>query len=70
MLQTFPQIRPNRLSGDDDEWRILIRWKQELPTAVYTIPEALSEAERLQQAHEFELEDTRSRWARSLLLTS
>ena len=52
MLQTFPQIGPNRLSGDDDEWRILIRWKQEAPTAIYTIPEALSEAERLQERAE------------------
>ena len=57
MLLTFPQIGSNRLSGDDDEWRILIRWKQDLPTAVYTIPEALSEAERLQQAHEHEIAD-------------
>jgi hypothetical protein len=55
MLQTYPQIGPNRLSGDADEWRILIRWKQETPTAVYTIPEALSEAERLQQAHQHEI---------------
>ena len=55
MMQAYPQIGPNRLSGDEDEWRILIRWNQEAPTAVYTIPEALSEAERLQQAHEYEV---------------
>ena len=55
MIQTYPQIGPNRLSGDADEWRILIRWKQEAPTAVYTVPQALSEADRLQQSDEHEL---------------
>jgi hypothetical protein len=55
MLQRFPQIGSNRLSGDEDAWRILIRWKQEGPTTVYTIQEALSEAEKLQQRNEHEL---------------
>ena len=55
MVQGFPQIRSNRLSGDEDAWRILIRWKQEGPTRVYTIQEALSEAEKLQQGDEHEL---------------
>ncbi len=55
MLQTYPQIGPNRLSGDADEWRILIRWNQGAPTSVYTISEALREAERLQHAHEHEI---------------
>jgi hypothetical protein len=55
MLQGFPQIGSNRLSGDEDAWRILIRWKQEEPTRVYTIQEALSEAEKLQQRSEHEL---------------
>ena len=54
-MQAYPQIRPNRLSGDDDEWRILIRWKREAPTAVYTISQALSEAERLHQCDEHEV---------------
>jgi hypothetical protein len=51
----YPQIGPNRLSGDEDAWRILIQWKPEAPTTVYTIPEALSEAERLEQANEHEI---------------
>ena len=55
MIQTYPQIGPTRLSGDADEWRILIRWKQETPTALYTVPQALSEADRLQQSDEHEV---------------
>jgi hypothetical protein len=55
MQLPYPQIGPNRLSGDEDEWRILIRWKQEAPTTVYTISEALDEAERLQQAEEHDI---------------
>ena len=55
MLQPYPQIGPNRLSGDEDEWRILIRWKQEAPTAIYTVSQALYEAERLQHANEHEV---------------
>jgi hypothetical protein len=55
MIQTYPQIGPNRLSGDADEWRILIRLKEEAPTAVYTVPQALFEADRLQQSDEHEL---------------
>ena len=55
MLQPYPQIGPNRLSGDEDEWRILIRWKQEAPTAIYTVSQALCEAERLQHANEHDV---------------
>jgi hypothetical protein len=55
MIQTYPQIGPNRLSGDADEWRILVRWNQGAPTTVYTISEALSQAERLQHADEHEI---------------
>ena len=55
MIHMYPQIGPNRLSGDEDAWRILIRWKPEAPTTVYTITEALSEAERLEQANEHEI---------------
>jgi len=58
MIQTYPQIGPNRLSGDADEWRILVRWNQGAPTTVYTISEALSEAERLQHANEHEIAQT------------
>ena len=54
MMQPYPQIGPSRLSGDEDEWRVLIRWRQEAPTAMYTISEALREAERLRQADEHE----------------
>ena len=49
---TYPQIGSNRLSGDEDEWRILVRWNQDAPTTLFTIPEALREAERLQEADE------------------
>jgi hypothetical protein len=52
---TYPQIGSNRLSGDEDEWRILIRWKQDAPTALLTIPQALCEVERLQEADEHEI---------------
>ena len=52
---TYPRVAPMRLSGDDDEWRILIRWKQETQTTVYTVPQALDEAARLQQTNEHEV---------------
>ena len=55
MIPTYPQIAPNRLSGDEDEWRILIRWNQEARTTVLTISQALDEAERLQEAQEHEI---------------
>jgi hypothetical protein len=55
MIQTYPQIGSNRLSGDEDEWRILIRWKQEAPTTLLTLSQALCEVERLQEADEHEI---------------
>jgi hypothetical protein len=55
MMQPYPQIGPSRLSGDEDEWRVLIQWRQEAPTGVYTISEALREAERLRQEDEHEI---------------
>lgn len=51
MAQTYPKIGPSRPSGDEDEWRILIRWEEGAPTALYTVPQALNEAERLQDAY-------------------
>lgn len=55
MRQNLPQIGSNRLSGDADEWRVLVRWQQEQPTLVYTIQQALYEAKKLQAAQEHEL---------------
>jgi hypothetical protein len=54
-MHMYPQIGRNRLSGDEDEWRILIRWTQGEPTSLYTIPQALCEAERLRERDEHEI---------------
>ena len=55
MIEPYPQVRSNRLSGDEDEWRVLVKWEREAPTAIYTIQQALQQAEALQQAHEHEV---------------
>ena len=53
MIQNYPQIGPNRLSGDEDEWRILIQWTQEARAQIYTVSQALCEADRLVHANEY-----------------
>jgi hypothetical protein len=55
MIQNYPQIGPNRLSGDEDEWRILIQWKREASPQMYTVSQALCEADRLTQANHHEV---------------
>lgn len=55
MIHSYPQVASTRLSGDEDEWRVLIRWKQEAATNVYTIAQALDVAARLQQTKEHEV---------------
>jgi hypothetical protein len=55
MMQTYPQVGPSRLSGDEDEWRILIQWAEGAPTALYTVPQALAEAEKLEEASRHEV---------------
>ena len=55
MIDTYPQVASTRLSGDDDQWRVLIRWKQEAATTVYTISQALDEAAKLQRSNEHEI---------------
>ena len=54
-MMTYPQVGPSRLSGDEDEWRILIRWEEGAPTTLYTVPQALSEAERLRDGYKQEV---------------
>jgi hypothetical protein len=51
MAQTYSKIGPSRLSGEEDEWRILIRWEEGAPTALYPVPQALRIAEGLQEAY-------------------
>jgi hypothetical protein len=55
MMETYPQVEPSRLSGDEDEWRVLIQWAEGAPTALYTVPQALGEAERLTEASRHEV---------------
>ena len=54
MIQSYPQVASTRLSGDDDQWCILIRWNEEAPTRLLTIRQALGEVGRLQEADEHE----------------